>query len=253
METRALSPGERQLGANLSVGHKTASSGNRLLGRLPERELARLLPLFQRVEIAPRQILHHRSLPAEYVYFIERGLISVMAKISDRDWVEAWLIGAEGTTGVPVMLGDDHPLHRRIVQVGGTALRISSSAFCHLLEQCEPLRQILLRYVHLVLLQSAQSGACNAQHSAKQRLARWLLVARDGLDSGRIAVPQQALAQLIGVRRATIADCLNDLEARRAIRTARRLIEITDAELLESLSCDCHRIIKRERQRLLGM
>ena len=124
--------------------------------------------------------------------------------------------------------------------------------FRHLLQFSEPLREFLLKYAQLVLLQTSQSGACNAQHSVKQRLARWLLLACDGLGSTLVPVPQQMLGRLIGVRRATISACLNDIEARAAIRTARRLIEITDAEALELLSCDCYRIIKRERQRLLG-
>jgi CRP-like cAMP-binding protein len=59
---------------------------NRLLGRLPENEMVRLTPLFERIEITPRQILHHWNLPMDHVYFVESGLVSVMAKTSDREW-----------------------------------------------------------------------------------------------------------------------------------------------------------------------
>jgi CRP-like cAMP-binding protein len=225
----------------------------RLISRLPDREVARLMPLLQRVELAPRQVLHYRNLPLEHVYFIERGLISVMAKVSDRDWVEAWLVGSEGTTGVPVMLGDAQPPLRRVVQIGGTALRMPVAAFRSLLERSEPFRHMLLRYTQVVLLQSSQCGVCNAQHSMRQRLARWLLLARDGLQAVRIAVPHQALARLMGVRRATISECLKDIEARGAIRTGRRLIEVAEPDTLERCACDCYRIIRRERQRLLGL
>jgi CRP-like cAMP-binding protein len=225
---------------------------NRLLGRLPENEMVRLTPLFERVELAPRQILHHWNLPMDHVYFVESGLVSVMAKTSDGDWGEVWLIGSDGMTGIPIVLGDIHPPHRRVVQIGGSALRISTQAFRHSLEGSEPLRGILLNYVQVVLLQTSQSGACNAQHTVKQRLARWLLLAHDILASSLLPVPHEMLGRLIGVRRATITDCLNDFEAFAAVRTGRRLIEITDAQLLESFSCDCYRIIKHERLRLLG-
>ena len=122
---------------------------NRLLGLLPENEMVRLTPLFERIEITPRQILHHWNLPMDHVYFVESGLVSVMAKTSDREWGEVWLIGSDGMTGIPIVLGDIHPPHRRVVQVGGSALRISTQAFRHLLEVSEPLRGILLNYVQV--------------------------------------------------------------------------------------------------------
>lgn len=243
---------QQQSKANGSV-ERNLATGSRFLSLLPDREAGRLIPLCQRIEMAPRQILHHRNLPAEYVHFVENGLVSVMAKISDKDWVEAWLIGSDGTTSVPVLLGDSQTPLRRVVQIGGTALRISASTFRHFIDQSAPVRRLLFKYTQLVLLQSSQFGACNAQHSVRQRLGRWLLVARDGLESDSIAMPQQALARLIGVRRATISECLDGFEARGAIRTSRRLVEIADCPKLEALACDCYRIFKRERRRLLGL
>jgi CRP-like cAMP-binding protein len=243
---------EIQTAVDFCTEHRLAAGRNRLLDQLPEKEMAWLVPLFERVEITSRQVLHHWNLPMEYVYFVEHGLVSVMAKISDQDWVEVWLIGSDGTTGIPIILGETHPPHRRVVQIGGSALRISAHAFRRLLQASEPLQDIMLKYAEVVLLQTSQSGACNAQHSVKQRLARWLLLASDALGSRLMPVPQEMLGRLIGVRRATISDCLNDIEACGAVRTARRLIEIRNTEALESLSCDCYRIIKHERQRLLG-
>jgi CRP-like cAMP-binding protein len=238
--------------SDLRADHKISPIDNRLLNQLPDREMARVLPFFERVGIAERQVVHHWNMPMEYVYFVERGLISVMAKISGQDWTEVWLIGSDGTTGIPIVLGETHPPHRRVVQIGGCALRISAPSFRHLLQMSEPFREILLKYVQIVLLQTSQSGVCNAQHSVKRRLARWLLLACDALGSRHVPLPQEMLGRLIGVRRATISDCLNDIEGCAAIRLSRRLIEITDTEALESLSCDCYRIIKHERQRLLG-
>jgi CRP-like cAMP-binding protein len=250
-----LRAGTERLGlrtSDLRADHEISPSSNRLLSRLPDREMVRLLPLFERVVIAERQVVHHWNMPMEDVYFLERGLISVMAKINDQDWAEVWLIGSDGTTGIPIVLGETHPPHRRVVQIGGRALRISAVSFRHLLQMSEPFRELLFKYVQIVLLQTSQSGACNAQHSVKKRLARWLLLACDALGSRHVPLPQEMLGRLIGVRRATISDCLNDIEGCGAIRLSRRLIEITDSEALESLSCDCYRIIKRERQRLLG-
>jgi CRP-like cAMP-binding protein len=244
--------GERWPARELGARREPLRCGNKLLARLPDTELARFLPHFERVEIAARQVLHHRNLPMDYVHFVEAGLISVMAKMSEQSWVEVWLIGSDGTTGIAVALGDHHPQHRRVVQIGGSALRIATPALRRLLSDSKPLRDVLLKYVQIVLLQASQSGACNAQHAVRQRLARWLLLARDSVGSSRLPLPQQVLGRLIGVRRATISDCLRDIEASGAVRTTRRLVEITDADALEALACDCYRTIKRERQRLLG-
>jgi CRP-like cAMP-binding protein len=252
MDVRAIRGDIGQPRAAAESAFRIPVGRSRFLGQLPERDVKRLMPLLRRVEIVPRQVLHDRNLPVEHVYFLESGLVSVMAKVSGRDWVEAWPFGSEGTTSLPVMLGDAQPPLRRVVQIGGTALRVSAAAFREFLGTSEPLRNMLMQYAQLILLQSCQLGACNGQHSVRQRLGRWLLLARDSLEAARIAMSHQALARLMGVRRATISECLGEMEARGAVRTGRRLIEITDAAALESMSCDCYRAIRRERQRLLG-
>jgi CRP-like cAMP-binding protein len=253
MDTRTSIGADEQLSASSAFGRRShATTANRLLNSLPKTELQRLLPLFERVTLAPKQVLHHRYLPMADVYFIESGLISVMAKIGERHWVEVWLVGSDGTTAIPVALGDDTSPHRRVVQIGGSALRIATPAFRRLLQSNALLRESVLKSIRLALLQTSQSGACNAQHSVMQRLARWLLVARDALGSGRVPLPQQMLSRLIGVRRATISDCLAEMERRELIRSSRCLVEISDAAGLEAVACDCYRILKKERHRLLG-
>lgn len=253
MDTRTSIGADERLTAPSAIGRAAqATTANRLLNSLAKTELQSLLPLFDRVTLAPKQVLHHRYLPMEHVYFIESGLISVMAKIGERHWVEVWLVGSDGTTAIPVTLGDDTSPHRRVVQIAGTALRIATPDFRGLLQSNKALREIVLKSIRLALLQTSQSGACNAQHSVMQRLARWLLLARDALGSGRVPLPQQMLSRLIGVRRATISDCLQDMEGRKLIRSSRCLVEIADTEALEAIACDCYRILKKERHRLLG-
>jgi CRP-like cAMP-binding protein len=226
---------------------------NRLLRLLPERRLMRLMPLLERVEIRPHQILHHWNMPMEHVYFIEHGLVSVSAKVGGGSSVEVWLIGCEGMTGVPAILSDHNaPPHRRVVHVGGKALRISIQDFHHALREVSSLRDTLLRYVHVVLLQATQSGACNANHLFKQRLARWLLTAREALQADEIPLTHLVLGRLLGVRRASVTECLSVLESEEAIHSARGVIRIVDSRKLESISCDCHRIIKREYERVFS-
>jgi CRP-like cAMP-binding protein len=242
-----------RLSANSASAISQLTCGNRLLNRLSEKEAARVIPLFERVALHPRQVLHHWDIPIEHVYFIESGLVSIMAKIGGDRAVVVWLVGSDGMVGAPIILGDSCPPHRRVVLIGGTALRMRVPAFRRLIETSPPLRALVNRYLQLVLMRTSQSGACNARHSVRQRLARWLLLARDALGQDAVTVPHEVLARLIGVRRATISKSLQEIEERSAIRTGRRLIQITDNRILQTLSCDCYSFIAHERRRLLGM
>jgi len=225
---------------------------NRLLRRLPSTELQALLARTERIDLHPRQILHHWNMPMRDVYFVEQGLVSVSVKISRERAVEGWLIGSEGMTGIPVLLGDhERPPYRRVVQVGGSALRIGAGDLLAAVRELETLRGLLLRYAQFVLCQSSQWGACNAHHSLRQRMGRWLLAARDGVESDRLPVTHQLLARLLGVRRASVSECLSALEAEGIIRNTRSLVEIARPEALMSMSCDCYRVVQRDYQRLL--
>jgi len=231
----------------------TASPGssNRLLRLAPPSEVTRILAVAEKVQLKPRQIVHHWRLPMDHVYFVESGLISVSAKVDEERFVEAWLIGSEGMVGAPCLLAPDDktPPHRRIVQVGGTALRIPTSAFLGMLDEVPALRGVILRYINVVLLQTSQAGACNALHSVKQRLARWLLLADGSLQSAELPLTHAVLAQLLGVRRASVSECLEALERQGSVVNMRAAIRITDRAGLEHTACSCLRRIQREYER----
>jgi CRP-like cAMP-binding protein len=206
----------------------------------------------QPVELKPRQILHHWGTPMEQVYFIERGLVSVTTRISRDSAVEVWLIGCEGMTGVPVVLGGDFaPPHRRIVQVGGSALRLASSDLHRAMDESAALREMLLRYAQVILLQASQVGACNAHHTLEERLCRWLLMARDGLGGDELPLTHRVLSRLLGVRRASVTECLGALERKGALENTRGLVHIVDAAILNESCCACYRLIRCEYERLL--
>ena len=237
------------------IAHKTAMAPqvrNNLLRLIPDGELFRVLGVSERVRLAPRQVLHHYMLPMEHVYFVECGLVSVAARVGREKFVEVWLIGSEGLVGAPVVLAARAaPLHRRTVQVTGDALRIRTSEFCELLESLPYLRSVVERYLAVVLAQTSQSGACNSYHSLKQRLARWLLIAQNATGEDEIPLTHGVLAELLGVRRASVTECLEVLQKGGTVTTRRGSVKIEDATELSKLSCDCFKLIEREYRRHL--
>jgi CRP-like cAMP-binding protein len=226
---------------------------NRLLLAIPGDERSQVLSVSVRVRLTPRQILHEYMVPMDHVYFVESGLVSVAAKVGRDKFVEVWLTGSQGMVGVPVVLGAGiEPLHRRTVQVGGQALRIRTHDFLQAMEGLPAFRRALHAFLNVVLSQTSQSGACNSTHSIKHRLARWLLVARSGLNADDIPLTHGVLAQLLGVRRASVTECLEDLESQGVVSTRRGQIMICSSGELREVCCDCFRMIDREYERQLA-
>ncbi|EHR01820.1 cAMP-binding protein [Bradyrhizobium sp. WSM471] len=227
---------------------------NKLLRCIPKTELTVLQSIGTHVELKPRQVLHHWRLPMEYVYFLGSGLVSVSAKVEAGRFVEAWLVGSEGMIGAPCVLAPEDPMppHRRVVQVGGAALRIPTPAFLAALDDLGTLRGVILSYINLVLFQTSQAGACNSLHSVKQRLARWLLVAANAMDSGELPITHAVLAQLLGIRRASVSECLEAFEQAGIIRNTRAAITLVDRAQLEHSACSCSGLIQREYDRQIG-
>lgn len=224
---------------------------NKLLRLIPGDELSQILSISERIRLQPRQVLHHYRLPLDHVYFVESGLVSVAAKVSVQKFVEVWLIGSEGLVGAPVALGPNTPLHRRTVQVGGEALRIRTREFCELVRELPHLCAVIHAYLAVVLVQTSQSGACNSVHNLKQRLARWLMVARNALGDDEIPLTHKVLSELLGVRRASVTECLEMLQRDGMIASRRGLVRIEEPVKLSKACCECFKLIEREHRRQL--
>ncbi|WP_372618105.1 DUF2267 domain-containing protein [Falsiroseomonas sp.] len=217
---------------------------NRLLAGLPPAELHYLAPRLDPIALRPRQVLNWRAEPIEHLTFVEEGLVSVLAQTGEREEVEAWLIGREGVVGLSTLLGGESFSFRRVVQVGGSGLRIRACDLRRAFEERPVLRRHLLRYAHAVLVQAAQNGACAARHALEHRLARWLLQARDGLGRDELPLTHALLSRLVGVRRASVTVALGRLEAAGILAQRWGSIVIAAPDRLEAVACDCHRIIR---------
>jgi CRP-like cAMP-binding protein len=228
---------------------------NLLLQSLPPTDLERLSPLLHRVALTQRRVLQHAGVSIEHLYFIEDGLVSVLASADDCNSVEVRLVGREGAVGSEAVLGVKVSPLRHFVQIGGSALRIGVEDLDRAIAEMPHLRRVLHNYLHDVLLQSSQSAACSLSHSLLQRLARWLLSALDRSDTDELAITQELLARSLGVRRPTVSEAFRPLERGGIFVRERGLIRILDRARLEQLACRCYRIMrsKRERGRLYAL
>lgn len=226
---------------------------NLVLRSLHGRDFRRLRPFLELVPLVPRRILQHAKVPVEYLYFVEDGLVSAQAAADEQEPVEVWLIGREGVVGSPVVLGVATSPLRHVVQVGGKAYRIAVDDLTTLFATMPELRTALLGYVHVALMQSAQSTACSLRHAFPQRLARWLLTAQDRCDCDELPITQDCLARTLGVRRATVSEAMMSLERKGVLARLRGLIRIRNRSRLEQISCRCYRILRREQERPLRL
>jgi CRP-like cAMP-binding protein len=220
--------------------------GNALLQSLPAYELACLLPLLERVPLAPRRVLQHAGLPIEHLFFIQEGLVSVLAKVDGRSAAEVLLMGREGAVGATVMLGGETSDLTYFVQIGGSALRLRLEDLNRVARDVPSLCEGLKGYLHVCLMQSSQSAACGLRHAVVPRLARWLLDAHDRSGLERLPVTHDMLARSLGVHRPTVSGAVKDLETAGICAKDRGIVHIVDRSRLERLSCHCYRFLRAQ-------
>jgi len=225
---------------------------NRLLAALPDAEYQRLVPHLERVPLSLKQVLHKRGESIEHVYFPHRAIVSLIPALEDDSMVEVGSVGKEGIVGIPAALGDNIVTTRAIVQVPDFAMRMEASLLKAEFQRGGSLQTLLLRYTQALYAQVSQGAACNRRHQLEQRLARWLLLMCDSLESNELFLTQEVISKMLGVRRTGVTEAANTLQQAGIIRYTRGRITILNRQELEATSCECYEIIKGEFARLLG-
>ena len=217
---------------------------NRLLLALPSRNLKRLMPHLEQIRCERAQILMEADSSLDHVFFPDSGVISVVAVYPDGSIIEMATIGREGCTGLQAVLGAKSSSVRLLVQIPGTAEKMSRAAFASAMKSMPSFRGLMYAYLHAFLEQVMVSVACNGAHNLKQRLARWLLMMRDRGDGDTLPVTQTLLAEMLGVQRPTISIAAGELERAGLIERGRRQVKILDRQGLISASCECYELVR---------
>jgi CRP-like cAMP-binding protein len=233
----------------------TSSSGfkprNRLLAALTPADLKLLEPHLTPVALKLRKDLEVPNRRIDDVYFIDSGIVSVVAIQSRKERVEVGLIGFEGMSGTSVVLGSESSPNSTYLQVAGDGQHISSAALCAAMEVSKTLHGLLLKYVQAFMVQTAHTAIANARATLGQRLARWVLMADDRVPGGTLPLTHEFLSLMLGVRRAGVTEALQSLAGRRLIATGRGQIVVLNRKGIERTAGDLYGTPEMEYRRLI--
>jgi CRP-like cAMP-binding protein len=204
------------------------------------------------VELGFRQSVEERNRPIEHVYFPTDGIISIVADTGHGAQIEVGIIGHEGVCGHPVIIGDGRASNSAFSQVPGSAFRIKAGALRKAVDQSASLRQLLLRYIQVFAVQSAQTALANGQSKLDERLTRWLLMAHDRVGKAELPLTHELLSIMLGVRRAGVTQALHMLEGKGLIRARRGVITVVDRRGLEKNAGAIYGAPEAEYKRLIG-
>ena len=217
---------------------------NLILLSVPETEFNAVRPHLEPTDMPRYRVLYERGKKIEHAYFPNEGMISLVVVTHDTRSVEVGIAGVQGVIGVPLAFGLDHAPTRAIVQLPGSGLRISSSALRGSFDQSPTLRRIIERFVLMQQFQVAQIAACNRLHDIDQRLARWLLMCQDSVNSEVLPLTHEFIAQMLGSGRPTVTIAAGVLERAGLIENTRGSIKIANRKHLEHAACECYGIIQ---------
>ena len=225
---------------------------NDILAALPLRDIEPLRPHLHHITLLSGQALHEPNSPITDVFFVDEGVVSLAADTDDNARVEVGLTGREGLVGASVVLNPEpYSPHRAFTEIRGGAYRMSTTEFRSAIDRFATLRDRCQRFVETLMAQSSQVAACNVRHNLPERLARWLLMIRDRVDSDNLPVTQEFLSVMLGVRRSGVSVAASTLQSRELIRVQRGYVTILDCGGLATASCDCYRAIQASRNRIL--
>lgn len=217
---------------------------NRMLLTIPEDEFMVLRPLLEEVDMPQYKIFYEQGDKIEYAFFLNEGMVSLVVLVHDGRSVEVGITGNEGVVGAPLAFGFESAPMRAIVQLPGKGLRIKSSALEDTFRTTPNLRFLIEQYVMTQQLQVAQLAACNRLHDMDQRLARWLLMCQDRINSENLPLTHEFIAQMLGSGRPTVTIAAGVLERAGLIANTRGSVKILNRKRLEDAACECYRVIQ---------
>jgi CRP-like cAMP-binding protein len=238
VKLQAMQPGERT-----SPEGKPVS--NRLLLAMRDEEFRSVRPHLEFVNLPHHLSLHQPHRTVRFAHFPNEGLISLVVELKDGKSVEAGLLGKDGASGMSAVLGLSRSPLREIVQIAGSGFRVRIGTLREIVQTAPQIQVILGRYAAGLAMQVAQTAACNRLHKIEERLARWLLIAQDRLESGTVPITHDFLATMLGTDRPSVTLAAGVLQKKGIIVYMRGSVKILNQEKLEEFACECYAIVSQ--------
>jgi CRP-like cAMP-binding protein len=223
---------------------------NQLLAALPDAEWKRWKPQLEFVEMPLGHVLYESGSTLDHVYFPISSVVSLLYVMENGASAEIAVVGNEGIVGVSLFMGGESTPSRAVVQCAGEGFRLKAAIIKDEFKQA-PVLHLLLRYTQALITQMAQTAVCNRHHSLDQQLCRWLLLSLDRLHGNQLAMTQELIANMLGVRREGVTEGALKLQKAGLISYSRGRITVLDRPRLEERTCECYAVVKKEYDRLL--
>jgi CRP-like cAMP-binding protein len=229
-----------------------ANLRNQLFARMRPEDWPLVAPHLEPITLKERQVVEVPGKPITHVYFIEIGVVSVVAVNAEDHRIEVGVIGNEGMTGVPLVMGDTRAQHSAYMQIAGNGYRIAAAAFADALKQSSSLSALMLKSAQAFMIQTAHTALANGRAKLEERLARWLLMAHDRMDTDTVPLTHEFLAVMLGVRRAGVTVALHAFEQRGYIAMRRGQLTIINRTGIEQVAGSFYGMPEAELERLMS-
>jgi CRP-like cAMP-binding protein len=233
----------------LRPGERTNPEGrpvrNKILLGIPDSEYGTVRPHLNFLDMPDHLRLHEPRVQIQYAYFPNSGMVSLVIVTAGGKSVEVGVLGKEGFAGAPLAVGLSRGISRAVVQIGGDGFRVAMTALQNVLRSTPQFQRLLTRYAVLQGMQVAQTAACNRLHTIEQRLARWLLLAQDRVDSGQLNLTHDFLAMMLGTDRPSVSLAASVMQKKCVIEYTRGAVKILNRKQLEGFACECYGVIQQ--------
>ena len=233
-----------------TAGH--TPNQNHLLASLPAEIFERVSPNLELVAMPLGEVVCESGGQLQYVYFPTTAILSLHYVMEDGSTAEIAGVGNEGVLGVSLFMGGNTTPSRTTVQTGGWGYRLKARLMVEEFNRAGPMMRLMLRYTQALMAQMSQTAVCNRHHSVEQQLCRWLLLTLDRLTSNELTMTQELIAGMLGVRREGITEAAGHLQQAGIIRYRRGHITVLDRAGLETRTCECYNVVRKEFHRLLS-
>jgi CRP-like cAMP-binding protein len=225
---------------------------NHLLATLPKEIFERIAPHLELIPMPLGEVLYESGGQLHHVYFPTTAIVSLHYVMENGASAEIAGVGNEGVVGISLFMGGNTTPSRATVCTSGYGYRLKARLMMEEFNRAGPMMRLMLRYTQALITQMSQTAVCNRHHSMEQQMCRWLLLTLDRLPTSELIMTQELIASMLGVRREGITETAGDLQRSGLISYRRGHITVLDRSGLESRTCECYNVVKKEFHRLLS-